>query len=295
MDTFEIKKQKVWIMKSIRKGLGIDRSERGSSMYEKCPSCSTIFSQKEMIDSGHVCPSCGYHMKIGALERIRLICDPNSFEEEAAGMLSFNVLNFPDYRQVLKDAKQTSGLNEAYVYGTCAINAVPAVIGVLDSSFVMGSMGNVAGEKIAMSVELAQKNRLPLIIFSASGGARMQEGTVSLMQMAKTSSAMRRFSRKGGLFISCLTNPTTGGVLASYASLGDIIIAEPGALIGFAGPRVIEQTIGQKLPEGFQTSEYLLEHGFLDMIVERTDLRGVITQILRLHERRNRYGTAHRI
>ncbi len=286
MDTFEEKKHKVRIMKSIRKGLGIVRPEHGESMYEKCPSCSTVFSKKEMTDSGHVCPSCGYHLKIGAFERIRMICDPNSFAEEAAGMTSFNILNFPDYRQILKDAKQTSGINEAYIFGSCTINAVPAVIGVLDSSFVMGSMGVVVGEKIAMSVELARKERLPLIIFSASGGARMQEGTVSLMQMAKTSAAMRRFSRKGGLFLSCLTNPTTGGVLASYASLGDIIIAEPGALIGFAGPRVIEQTIGQKLPEGFQTSEYLLRHGFLDMIVERADLRAVIHQILRLHERR---------
>ena len=286
MDTFEIKNHKVRIMKSIRKGLGIVRPEQGESMYEKCLSCSTVFSKKEMSESGRVCPSCGYHLKIGAMERIRLISDPNSFIEAAAGMTSYNILNFPDYRQVLKEAKQASGLNEAYVFGSCTINSMPAVVGVLDSSFVMGSMGVVVGEKIAMSVELAQKERLPLIIFSASGGARMHEGTVSLMQMAKTSAAMRRFSRKGGLFISCLTNPTTGGVLASYASLGDIIIAEPGALIGFAGPRVIEQTIGQKLPEGFQTSEYLLEHGFLDMIVERADLRAVIHQILRLHERR---------
>ena len=286
MDTFEEKRHKVRIMKSIRKSLGFDKPEHGRKMFEKCPSCSTVFSRQEMMDSSHVCPSCGYHFRIGARERIRQICDPDSFGEISAGMTSANILNFPEYRQVLKEARQASGLNEAYVFGSCRIHAVPAVIGVLDSGFVMGSMGAVVGEKITLSIEYAQKNRLPLVIFSASGGARMQEGTVSLMQMAKTSSAMRRFSRRGGLFISCLTNPTTGGVLASYASLGDIILAEPGALIGFAGPRVIEQTIGQKLPEGFQTSEYLLEHGFLDMIVERADLRERIAQILKLHERR---------
>ncbi len=288
MDTFEIKKHKIWIMKSLRKGLGLGRPDHGQerNMFEKCPSCNTVFSRKELEDSRHVCPSCGYHFRMGAHDRIRLICDPGSFEEMAAGMTSANVLDFPDYRQVLKEAKQVSGLNEAYVFGRCTVRSYAAVTGVLDSSFIMGSMGATVGEKITLSIEYAQQHQLPLIIFSASGGARMQEGTVSLMQMAKTSAAMRRFSHQGGLFVSCLTNPTTGGVLASYASLGDIILAEPGALIGFAGPRVIEQTIGQKLPEGFQTSEYLLEHGFLDRIVERSELRDIIGQILKLHERR---------
>jgi acetyl-CoA carboxylase carboxyl transferase subunit beta len=281
-------------MKSIRKGLGIVRPEQVESMYEKCPSCSTVFSKKEMSESGRVCPSCGYHLKIGALERIRLISDPNSFIEAAAGMTSYNILNFPDYRQVLKEAKQASGLNEAYVFGSCTINSMPAVVGVLDSSFVMGSMGVVVGEKIAMSVELAQKERLPLIIFSASGGARMQEGTVSLMQMAKTTSAIEQFSEKGGLFISFLTNPTTGGVTASFATLGDITLAEPGALIGFAGPRVIEQTISRKLPKGFQRSEYLENHGFVDRIVERSEMRDVLTDILKLHADTRQFSAVKR-
>lgn len=284
MDTFEIKKHKISFMKSLRKGLGRKKAQNEKA-YEKCPSCNIVCSQKEMQDSHHVCPSCGFHIKLGAYERIEMMCDADSFKESTAGMTSVNVLDFPDYKQALKEGKQTSGLNEAYVFGTARIDSMPVVIGVLDSRFVMGSMGSVVGEKITRSVEMAQEKKIPLLIFSASGGARMQEGTVSLMQMAKTSAAMRRFSNRGGLFISCLTNPTTGGVLASYASLGDIIIAEPGALIGFAGPRVIEQTIGQKLPEGFQTSEYLLEHGFLDRIVQRSELRSVVSQILRLHER----------
>lgn len=292
MDLFEIKKRKVNIMKSVRRSLGLEKDgERApAKVFEKCPSCRAVYSRQELEDSFHVCPSCGYHYKIGARERIKIIADPGSFNEIASGMTSSNVLDFPEYRQVLREARQESGISEAYVYGSCTVDSTEVIIGVLDSSFIMGSMGSVVGEKISMSIEAAQKNKLPLIIFSASGGARMQEGTVSLMQMARTASAMRAFSRKGGLFISCLTNPTTGGVLASYASLGDIIMAEPGALIGFAGPRVIEQTIGQKLPEGFQTSEYLLEHGFLDMIVSRNEMRGIISRILKFHERRRQRG-----
>lgn len=290
MDTFEIKRHKVELMKYLRKNLEFVKKEVGvlpENMIEKCPSCRTVFSYKELSENLRVCPSCGHHFKMTAYERIDMMCDEGSFHELAAGAVSHDVLDFPEYRRVLKEAKQQSGLNEAYVFGTCRINARHAVIGVLDSSFIMGSMGSVVGEKIALSIEIAQRKKYPLVIFSASGGARMQEGTVSLMQMAKTASAIKRFDRAGGLFISILTDPTTGGVLASYASLGDIIIAEPGALIGFAGPRVIEQTIGEKLPEGFQRSEYLLEHGFLDMIVDRIHMKETVANLMSLNERRS--------
>lgn len=287
MDTFEIKRRKIELMKYLRKNLGLgQRSDEPSRVIEKCPSCRAVFSHKELEDNLMVCPSCGYHFKLGAYERIDLVSDEGSFHEIGEGVMSTDVLDFPEYRHTLKEAKQQSGLNEAYVFGTCRVNARSAVIGVLDSSFIMGSMGAAAGAKICLSIETARRKKLPLIIFSASGGARMQEGTVSLMQMARTSAAMKRFDKSGGLFISCLTNPTTGGVLASFASLGDIIIAEPGALIGFAGPRVIEQTIGEKLPEGFQRSEYLLGHGFLDMIVERSMMKDTISKLISLNERR---------
>lgn len=274
-------------MKYLRKNLEFVRKDNElSHVIEKCPSCKTVITRKRLQENMNICPSCGYHFKMGAYDRIDMMCDEGTFHEMAPGATSNDILDFPDYKRTLKEAKQTSGLNEAYVFGTCRINAHPAVIGVLDSNFIMGSMGSVVGEKICLSIETAQRRKYPLVIFSASGGARMQEGTVSLMQMARTSAVMKRFDESGGLFISCLTNPTTGGVLASYASLGDIIIAEPGALIGFAGPRVIEQTVGEKLPEGFQRSEYLLEHGFIDMIVERSDMKDMISKLISLNERR---------
>lgn len=264
----------------------VSSSDDAEEVFDTCPECGEITLRTALEKNLGVCPACGHHSKIGAYERIAMIADEGSFKEYNGRMTANDVLHFPGYMKELKNAKRMSGLNEAFVYGTLKICGSPAVAGVLDSRFIMGSMGTAVGEKVTLAAELAEKKHLPLIIFSASGGARMHEGTVSLMQMAKTSAAIRRFSDAGGLYISYLTDPTTGGVTASFASLGDIIIAEPGALIGFAGPRVIEQTIGKQLPEGFQRSEFLMEHGFIDMIVERGNMRGTLSQLLKLHERR---------
>ncbi len=249
----------------------------------KCPKCGAVTPRHSLSRSLYVCPACGYHHHIGAYFRLSLILDSGSFRELDEGLTSADPLAFPGYEEKLDNARQKTGLEEAVVTATGRIDGRKVAVGVLDSRFLMGSMSAAVGEKVTRLIEFAQKNRLPLIIFSASGGARMQEGILSLMQMAKTSAALGRFSQRGGLFISVLTDPTTGGVTASFASLGDITLAEPGALIGFAGPRVIEQTIGQKLPEGFQRAEYLEEHGFVDQIVPRRELRGVLSQLLTLH------------
>ena len=223
------------------------------------------------------------HYPVGAYYRLSLVLDKGTFRELDANLSSNDPLSFPGYAAKLEGARRRTGMNEGVVAATGRINGQKVAIGALDSRFFMGSMSAALGEKVTRLVEYAEKYKLPLILFSASGGARMQEGILSLMQMAKTSAALERFSRKGGLYISVLTHPTTGGVTASFASLGDIMLAEPGALIGFAGPRVIEQTIGEKLPEGFQSAEYLLEHGFLDAIVPRTQLRDTLIQLLKLH------------
>ena len=294
MDIFEQRRKKILIMKGLRRDTSIKVSsrDRADQVFYTCPSCGEVSPMAALEENLQVCPRCGFHKKLGAYERIRILTDEGSFREHGSRVKAGNVLGFPGYEAEMKNAELASGLKEAFVYGTAAIGGHPLVIGVLDSSFIMGSMGSAVGEKVTLSAELAGKKGLPLVIFSASGGARMQEGTVSLMQMAKTSAAIKRFSDKGGLFISCMTNPTTGGVTASFASLGDIIIAEPGALIGFAGPRVIEQTIGKKLPEGFQRSEFLLEHGFVDMIVPRKDLRDRLGLLLGLHERGKQHGRA---
>lgn len=238
-----------------------------------------------LAKKGFVCPVCGYYHKISAAERIEMICDAGSFKEMNRGLKTKNPIKFPEYRSRLELFRQQTGMNDAVMTGIGQIEGEKAAVAVLDGTFFMGSMGTVVGEKIARLAETAQRKRLPLVIFSASGGARMQEGLFSLLQMAKTAGAVENFKDAGGLFISCLTHPTTGGVSASYASLGDILIAEPDALIGFAGPRVISQTIGQELPEGFQRAEFLLEHGMLDMVVERQELRGVIARLLRMHKR----------
>ena len=238
-----------------------------------------------LAKKGFVCPVCGYYHKISAAERIEMICDAGSFKEMNRGLKTKNPIKFPEYRSRLELFRQQTGMNDAVMTGIGQIEGEKAAVAVLDGTFFMGSMGTVVGEKIARLAETAQRKRLPLVIFSASGGARMQEGLFSLLQMAKTAGAVENFKDAGGLFISCLTHPTTGGVSASYASLGDILIAEQGALIGFAGPRVISQTIGQELPEGFQRAEFLLEHGMLDMVVERQELRGVIARLLRMHKR----------
>ncbi len=253
-------------------------------MWIKCDACLEIIYKPEVERSLNVCPKCTYHFRIPAMERIRSVIDEGTFAEFAEDMESVDALNFTDtkkYVDRLKDARRKTGRREAVITGKGKINGIDIVLAVLDFEFQGGSMGSVVGEKIALAAETALETRVPLVIFSASGGARMQEGTLSLMQMGKTSAALARISDARLPFISVLTDPTTGGVAASFAMLGDVIISEPGALVGFAGPRVIEQTINQKLPEGFQRAEFLLEHGMIDMIVERSRLKATLTQILR--------------
>ena len=277
------RRERLMDLKNLRENKATRREVK--AVAGKCPGCGAAVPKAELARNLYVCPACGRHHPIGAYLRLSLLLDPGSFRELDERITAPNVLDFPGYDDKLKSIRRSTGLTEAEVSARGRIDGRECVVAVLDSRFIMGSMGIAVGEKVTRAVEHAQKYRLPLIIFSASGGARMQEGILSLMQMAKTSAALERFSRAGGLYISVFTHPTTGGVTASFASLGDIILAEPGALIGFAGPRVIEQTIGQKLPEGFQRSEYLEEHGFVDAIVPRADLRATLARLLMLHER----------
>lgn len=253
-----------------------------------CPRCEKGSHRKAVSDNLSVCPKCGYHFPLGSYHRLSTILDSGSFRELDAKFPSADPLSFPGYKAKLKEVSHKTGLNEAVVTATGTIHGKKCVVGVLDSRFLMGSMSAAVGEKLTLAIEHAIKSKLPLILFSASGGARMQEGILSLMQMAKTSTALARLSNKGLLYISVLTDPTTGGVTASFASLGDVILAEPGALIGFAGPRVIEQTIGEKLPDGFQRAEFMMEHGFVDAVVPRADLRDALGQLLFLHEKGGR-------
>ena len=253
-----------------------------------CPHCRQE-SEKKLVAQGlSVCPKCGYHFPIGAYYRLSTILDPGTFHELNEKLPAADPLAFPGYPEKLSAAQRKTGLTEAAVTAVGAIGGRKCVVGVLDNRFLMGSMSAAVGEKITLAIEYATKNKLPLILFAASGGARMQEGILSLMQMAKTSAALARFAEKGLLYISVLTDPTTGGVTASFASLGDIILAEPGALIGFAGPRVIQQTIGETLPEGFQRAEYQEEHGFVDAVVPRDQMRDTLARLLRLHEKGGR-------
>lgn len=256
--------------------------------FVTCPNCKRRATRKIWAETLYVCPNCGHYQPIGGYYRLSLILDHGTFRELDEKLHARDVLNFPGYAEKLAVQSRKTGLNDAAITATGKIDGIPVVVAVLDSRFFMGSMGTAVGEKITRAVEFAQAKKLPLIIFSASGGARMQEGIFSLMQMAKTSSAIAEFSAKGGLFISYLTHPTTGGVTASFASLGDIMLAEPGALIGFAGPRVIEQTIGQKLPAGFQRSEFQEEHGFVDDIVPRSEMKATLAHLLRLHTKGGR-------
>ena len=253
-----------------------------------CPRCGEDSSALDWSRNRQVCPRCGYHGSIGAYYRLSMILDPGSFRELEEKLAPADPLDFPGYPEKLAALREDTGLRDAAVAALGRIEDHKAVFVVLDSRFLMGSMGTAVGEKVTRAAEYAEKRKLPLVIFSASGGARMQEGIFSLMQMAKTAAAIQRFQSGGGLYISCLTHPTTGGVTASFASLGDIMLAEPGALVGFAGPRVIEQTIGEKLPEGFQRAEYLLDHGFLDQIVPRSQWRPVLGRLLALHEKGGR-------
>jgi len=253
-----------------------------------CSGCNCEMDLAEIKANLYVCPKCGKHHKISAQRRIKGLADQGTFRRLKSSVPFVNPLDYPGYEEKIEGLQSKTGLDEGVLSGVCEIEGHKAVVAVMASEFLMGSMGIAVGEKITATFELADKMNLPVIIFTASGGARMQEGILSLMQMAKTSAAVKRFSDHGGLYISVFTHPTTGGVSASFATLADITLAEPGALIGFAGPRVIEQTIGEKLPEGFQRSEYLEEHGFVDEIVSRLDMKQTLAQILRLHERRKR-------
>lgn len=252
-----------------------------SGLWISCPKCQQSIYHKD-LGKYKTCPNCYYGFRIHARERLEWLVD--TFQEFDTDLETKDPLNFPGYKEKLIKAQQDSKLNDSVLTGIAMIDDVEFALGIMDPYFIMGSMGTVTGEKITRLFERATQKNLPVILFTASGGARMQEGIVSLMQMAKTSSAIARLNEKGLLYISVLTDPTTGGVTASFASLGDIILAEPKALIGFAGPRVIEQTINQKLPEGFQSSEFLLEHGFIDKIVERKDMKHTLAELIRFHK-----------
>ncbi|MDE6746609.1 MAG: acetyl-CoA carboxylase, carboxyltransferase subunit beta [Oscillospiraceae bacterium] len=277
-----------------------DRSDKADTAVKvpvniafKCPRCLNMVMTDELEKNLRVCPECGYHARLTAPDRIRLIADKESFREFDADMKSMNPIDFPDYEAKQQKLREGTGLKDAVVTGECTIRGEKCVLGVMDSRYMMASMGSVVGEKITRAFEYATEKKLPVILFTASGGARMQEGIVSLMQMAKTSGAVARHSDAGLLYITVLTDPTTGGVTASFASLGDIIIAEPKVLVGFAGRRVIEGTIKQRLPDDFQSAEFMLEHGFADMIVERKSMRRTIAHILKLHPMREYYKGGH--
>lgn len=278
-DLFDIVKNRVGLAPSQNDGAVTVPSD----MMFKCPRCGKAEFVENFKMSGKVCPHCNYHARLTALERLEMTVDNSSFTPYDNEMESLNPINFPGYTEKLKKLQAETGLTEAVITGHCTIEGQPCVIGIMDSHFMMASMGSVVGEKITRAFERAAREKLPVILFTASGGARMQEGIVSLMQMAKTSGAVAKFSEQGGLYISVLTDPTTGGVAASFASLGDITIAEPKVLIGFAGRRVIEGTIKQRLPDDFQSSEFFMEHGFVDLLVERKEMRKILGRLLRFH------------
>ena len=277
-NVFTRRREKLLALKSLRSG------GPRSAPAPACPACGAEVPRGELHKNLYVCPRCGHHHAVSAYYRLSLILDPGTFRELDERLASADPLAFPGYAGKLADASRRTGLSEAVVTATGRIDGRRTAVGVLDSRFFMGSMSAAVGEKVTRLVEYAEKNRLPLILFSASGGARMQEGILSLMQMAKTAAALEHFSAAGGLYISVFTHPTTGGVTASFASLGDYMLAEPEALVGFAGPRVVEQTIGQPVPEGFQSAEYQLDHGFLDAVVPRRELRATLSRLLRLHD-----------
>ena len=270
----------------VRPNQGPD-SEEGDGLWSKCPECSQVVYRKDLVANASVCAGCGYHNRIDSSERIRLLADEGSFEALDSDLTPIDPLAFKDRRTYIdriRDSQQATGLRDAVVTGLCRLDGIPLALGVMDFRFMGGSMGSVVGEKLTRLIEEATARRYPLLIVCASGGARMQEGMLSLMQMAKISGALERHRQAELLYLPLLTHPTTGGVTASFAMLGDLILAEPKALIGFAGRRVIEQTLREKLPEGFQTAEYLREHGFVDAIVARTQLRPTLATLLRLHD-----------
>lgn len=269
----------------IKKEADTVKPEVPEGLLKKCNSCKAAIFTEDVKNGYYICPKCHSYFRMHAMRRIEMIVDEGTYEQWDTGLYSRNPLNYKGYEEKIQQLQEKTKLDEAVVTGTAKIHGMKTVIGVMDGRFMMASMGEVVGEKITRAVERATKEKLPVILFTCSGGARMQEGIVSLMQMAKTSAALKRHSDAGLLYVSVLTDPTTGGVTASFAMLGDIILAEPKALIGFAGPRVIEQTIGQKLPKGFQRAEFLLEHGFVDRIVGREEQKDVLFQILNLHQK----------
>ena len=259
------------------------KKDMPEGLWVKCPECGATLYKKDLAESLSVCGDCGHHLRLNARDRIASLADPGSFREMWADLVPVDRLSFVDkepYPEKVKKAVKSSGSNEAAVAGVMTIEGLPVSVCILDFSFMGGSMGAVVGEKVTRAIEFATAEKIPVMVLSCSGGARMHEGVLSLMQMGKSSAALARHDAAGGLFISVLAHPTTGGVMASFAALGDVILAEPKALIGFAGPRVIKETLRTELPEGFQTSEFLLEKGFIDRIVERKELRGVLTQLM---------------
>jgi acetyl-CoA carboxylase carboxyl transferase subunit beta len=259
------------------------RKELPDGLWVKCPKCGEVLFNKDLVENQRVCTECTYHFRISARERVTHLVDVGTFEEWNQEIQSSNPLDFPNYEDKLKEAKEKSDQSESVLTGQAKIEGSPVVLAFNEGNFMMGSMGSVTGERITRAVERAIELRYPMVIFSTSGGARMQEGILSLYQMAKTSAALGRLAEQRLLYISVLTDPTFGGVTASYASLGDIQIAEPGALIGFTGPRVIKQTMRQELPQGAQTAEFNQEHGLIDLVVERAELRSVLARLLRYH------------
>lgn len=261
-------------------------TDESDGLWGKCPECGQVVYRKDLLSNANVCSNCGHHNRINSDERIKLLVDPNSFNHLDKELTPVDPLGFKDrraYADRLRESQASTGMKDGVITGTCKIEEISLALAVMDFRFMGGSMGSVVGEKITRLIETATSKDLPLLIICASGGARMQEGMLSLMQMAKISGALERHREAKQLYMPLLTHPTTGGVTASFAMLGDLILAEPKALIGFAGRRVIEQTLREKLPENFQTAEYLLDHGFVDKIVPRTKLRNTISKILRLH------------
>lgn len=276
------------LFRNVTKRFNDDTTAEHEPMF-KCPRCQQSVPESQFQEQGKICPNCNYHARLTAAERLRITADKNSFVEYDAGMHSADPLHFPDYAQKIERSQTQTGMRDAVITGECTIKGSRTVLIIMDSHFMMASMGSVVGEKITRAFETATEKGLPVVAFTASGGARMQEGILSLMQMAKTSGAVARHSEAGLLYLTVMTDPTTGGVTASFASLGDIILAEPKVLIGFAGRRVIEGTIRQRLPDNFQLAEFVQEKGFVDMIVERRTMRSTLSHLLKLHgyEREN--------
>ena len=285
--SFKKRKNKLTLFKrqrrTVRERDGRDIPE---NVFVTCPACRKPEPTEQLMNHFYVCPHCGYHYRISARERIRQICDPGSFSAMDKRLVNPHPEAFEGYAEKIDACQRKTGMSEAVLTGIGKIEGRRTAVAVMDSRFMMASMGSAVGERITRLIETATKKKLPLVIFCASGGARMQEGIVSLMQMVKTSAALKRFGETGGFYLSVLTNPTTGGVSASFATLGDVVIAEPGALIGFAGRRVIESTIGEQLPEDFQRAEFLLDKGAIDAIVPRDAMRQTIARVLKFHERR---------